>query len=300
MHFRHVATLAALMAFAIGGFMLARPGAPAVAFDAHVLTHEDCSLGITFLGKEEGTHTWSYQVENLSGDECHLDHWVLELCDKAYDSYVSSSPKGSGLEEDDFWTELTGVKWKADRKFEKGIFTVTFDEQLKMKPNIRVGAKMKTEELFGELEGPSCDEKPTPTATATSTATETPTSTPTETEVPHTATPTGTPEESTATPTGTNPPEEPTATPTEPGATATSTQPPEQPAASPTATDTPSSEAEAEIVLPNAGQGGTPPGSSRMALGLLVVGAALLLGAWGRPIWQLVLGREELILEREP
>lgn len=298
MRLRHVFTIAAFVVIAVGGFMLARPSGPAEAYETHVFEHEGCAMSVTFLGKSEN-HTWSYEVTNLSEKDadCNVRYFVLELCKPAYEAYVTSEPEDSSLTEHDIWTGLKGIEWEIDDEndFESGIFTVTFSEQFKVKDDIKMGFKTDAQDkvFFGKLEGPSCDEKPTPTNTAEPTSTATNTSTPeeaTSTPPENTATPTNTPVDNTATPTST--PVDNTATPVDNTATPTATEPVEEPSATPTST--PESESEGEIVLPSAGEGpGTPGGGDKLALGLLGVGLALLIAAWGGAASRMPLHRED-------
>ena len=120
-----------------------------------------CSFAIQFLGafSNGANHDWSYQVTSLlfGIGVCGLNDWVLELCQKAFDSYVDSRPAPSSQIAADPDTGLTGVKWGdlGGGAFAFGTFTVTLSQNL---PAGLVPFGLTTVEgaVPGTIEGPMC------------------------------------------------------------------------------------------------------------------------------------------------
>ncbi|MCH7483653.1 MAG: hypothetical protein IIA90_00725, partial [Chloroflexi bacterium] len=117
-----------------------------------------CPYEIKFNGVT--LNTWSYTITDLNGQGCGLSHWVLSLCQVAFDAYVDSEPDPSGLVIlDPGNTGLTGVKWNGIvDPFVTGTFTVTLSQSFPIDPDVDIGLKTGAGTVFGTMPGPSCEQ----------------------------------------------------------------------------------------------------------------------------------------------
>jgi cysteine-rich repeat protein len=136
-----------------------------------------CGFKIQFNGTDlddkdtpstaDDEYTWGYTVTDLKPEGCpDLSHWVLALCQGAFDDFVATGEKCEpqdcfNVTDDPGTTGLTGVKWN---NITNGFvdppsgatFTFTLSQDFPLDDNADVGFKAGETVVSGTIEGPSC------------------------------------------------------------------------------------------------------------------------------------------------
>jgi hypothetical protein len=135
--------------------------------ESTILTADGSSYLIEFLGTSNGGLTWTYRVTELEGKD--LSHWVLGLCEAAFEDVVGWSPEtGGDIEEvevvDDPRTGVKGIKWGVKDGFTSLEFSFTLGSVYPVGTTdvgVKTGGKPGQDKIAtGLIRGPHCGDGP--------------------------------------------------------------------------------------------------------------------------------------------